>query len=76
MLKKHWRRKYSDGGDFCAWSESVVRDAWTAAPTTIVGRYLASLAFPTEAYVPTRENLTAIRAALAAVPILPPGVER
>lgn len=70
------RRKYSDGGDFCAWSSSVVDEAWARPPTTLVGRYLASLAFPTAAYVPTRDNLDAIRATLAAVPILRPGIER
>jgi hypothetical protein len=68
------RRAYSDGGDFCAWSSSVVNDAWRTTPTSAVGRYLSSLAFPTGEYVPTHENIAAIRAALAAVPILPPGL--
>lgn len=70
------RRKYSDGGDVCAWSKGVVSDAWTTTPTTPLGRYLSSLAFPTADYVPTRENLEAIRSALAAVPILGPGIGR
>lgn len=70
------RRKYSDGGDVCAWSRSVVSTSWTTAPTTPLARYLSSLAFPTADYVPTRENLDAIRASLADVPILRPGIGR
>lgn len=70
------RRKYSSGEEVCSWSASVVTESWTTAPTSPVGRYLSSLAFPTGAYVPTRENLAAIRAALAAVPITLPGIGR
>lgn len=70
------RRRYSDGGDFCAWSANVVAEAWTKPAPTTVGRYLASLAFPTQPYVPTRDNVDAIRSTLRAVPILLPGVGR